>query len=228
MMADDILKSDFKPGECAFVLAPGPNGRDHWHKIPCDAFVIAVNQAIEIKAVKKTIWLASDGTLPEKGWFHKAAQELIASDYPLEDLNNPTLVFDSGKLLESYPKVRWAFEHGGTLSKPPWGCFDGVLRGGATVSAQAIQLAYHLGCRQIYLCGVDLTGRDYFNGGRIDNRQIPEGAVDENWLAGKWIEILIRWLEDNECAVYSLSETALNIKVIENYAHTTRIDPGIE
>ena len=219
-MAEDILKSDFKPGTDAIVLAPGPNGKEHWHKIPCDAFVIAVNQAIEIKEVKKSIWLASDGTLPDKTWFHKAAQELIASDYPLEDLSNPTPVFDSGKLLEYYPKTRWSFEHGETLSSPPWGCFDGVLRGGATVSAQAIQLAYLLGCRQIYLCGVDMTGRDYFNGGRIDNRQIPDDAVDDTWLALNWLEILIRWLADNDCVVRSLSETALNVKVIYDYAQT--------
>jgi len=215
-MADDILKSNFIPAKTAVILAPGPNGREHWDKILSGTFVIAVNQAIEIKEVNKTIWLASDGTLPEKKWFDKAANELIASNYDLHDLDKPTPVFDSGKLLRSYPDVKYTFEHGGSLSKQPWGCFPGVLRGGATVAAQAMQLAYHLGCKKIILCGVDMMGKYYFNGGMIDNIQVPDNSAGKKWLALNWMQILVKWFKENGTEVNSISKTAINVAKVRS------------
>jgi len=213
-MAIDILKSGLSlREETVYVLGSGPNGIPHYESIPRDAFVIAVNQAIEIQGINKSIWLCADGMLPEKEWFQRNAKELLAANNPLEDVTLPTPVFSEGVLLNSYPEVPYHFMHGRTLVKQPWGCEEGVLRGGATIGSQAVQLAYLLGCRNIILCGIDMHGEKYFNGSDTDNVQTMKSKT---WAAATWFNILIKWLRENSCIIESVSKTKLNIRRMQN------------
>ncbi len=209
-MSIDILQSGFRPGRTAYILAPGPNGKPHWPEIPDNAFVIAVNQAIEIPGINKSIWLCADGTLPEKEWFRRNAAELLKAGNPLKDVALPTPVFSEGVLLDTYQEVPYYFRHGRSLARPPWGCNPGVLRGGATIAAQAMQLAFHLEVKNIILCGVDMKGQHYYDGAETDNAQTPRGR--EEWLASHWLNILIWWMVNRKVKVKSLSPTALGLR----------------
>jgi len=211
-MAIDILKSGFRMPSTAYVLATGPNGLNHYGDIPPNAFIIAVNQAIDIHTVHKSIWLCGDGTLVDKGWFRNAAKELTISNYPLDNHLNPTPIFDEGVLLSAYPGVSYFYKHGHSLAKQPWGCEPGVLRGRATIIAQAVQLAYWMGARKIILCGIDMSGNKYYHGGDVNNRQLDWGK--DIWLSQVWFNILINWLEKKKIEVLSLSRTSLDVKRI--------------
>lgn len=205
----NILASGFRVKRTVYVLASGPNGTGHYGRIPEDAWVIAVNSAIHIQEAHKSIWLCADGTLPEKQWFDKAALELIACNYELRDARLPTPVFDGGVLLGAYPGVPYVFQHGRSLIKAPWGCERGVLRGGATISAQAVQLAYLMGSRKIILCGVDMRGDRYYDGTATDNNQIS--GDEQKWHARSAFNILVQWLLGEGVEIMSLSETALDV-----------------
>jgi len=209
-MAEDILKCGFEFPRKVYVLGSGPKGNEHIGRINKGYFVIAVNQAIDIEGVHKSIWLCADRTLPDKQWFRNAADELIKSNHPLDDVESPTPVFDSGYLLEQYPDVPYTFDHGRSITKPPYRPEPGVLRGGGTIACQAVQLAYWLGARRIILCGVDMMGDRYFDGGHTDNLQTKFGKT---WQATKWFNLVIYNLDRMGCKVSSLSETKLKVPI---------------
>ena len=210
IMPIDIFESGFRMPETVYVLASGPKGVEHYHEIPQDAFVITVNKGIEIPKVNKAIWLCSDGTLPRKDWFNKAATRLIAANHDLDDRLNPTPVFDSGVLLAKYPNVPYSFKHGGNLIKNPIGFEYGVLKGGATVSSQAIQLAFLLGAKHIRLCGVDMSGDKYFDGTDTYNGQT---RLSDTWYSIAIFNVLLQLLKNEKCTVDSISPTALKFEV---------------
>ena len=66
----DILSIQFILPKRVYILAPGFEGREHFHRIPDDEFVIAVNGAIMIDEVpNKHIWMAEDTGLMDYPWF---------------------------------------------------------------------------------------------------------------------------------------------------------------
>ena len=212
----DILKLGWKfPSETVYVLATGPNGNDHYKRIPDDAWVIGVNKAIEIYFRNRTptsIWLCADGTLPEQEWFTKTVNGIIQNVAALSDNHIATPCFDSGALLKTYPDAPYYFTHGHTLRESPkFQPIEGVLRAGGSISGQAMQLAYWLGAKRIVLVGVDMTGSKYFDDTEnINPRLSPDGkSLHLHLLNG-----LCGWLKAQGIEIVSLSETALDVKVI--------------
>ena len=210
-MSRDILAIDWKfPSDDVYVLATGPNGKDHYERIPDGAWVIGVNQAIEIKPV--SIWLCADGTLPKQGWFTDIVNGIIQNAAPLSDSHLATPCFSTGTLLNAYPDVPYHFVHGYTLrNSPKFMPIEGLLRAGGSISAQAMQLAFWLGAKRIVLVGVDMAGRTYFDGTVNRNpRLLPDGTSKHcRMLTG-----LCQWLKARGTETVSLSPTALNVPVV--------------
>ena len=215
-MSIDILKVNWKfPVDEVYVLATGPNGVPHYNRIPKDARLIGVNQAIdihEIYDVPMAIWLCADGTLPKQEWFTNKVDKVIAAGALLSDVTSPTACFSTGLLLNTYPDVPYYFTHGYTLREDPkFSPLKGMLRSGGSITAQGVQLAYWLGAKRIVLVGADMTGDMYFNKAKNLNPRLKPDGVS---LHCRMLNGLCQWLKVRGTEVVSLSATALNVEVI--------------
>lgn len=215
-MIDILQHSKWQfPTDTVYILGTGKNGLLHFDRIPKDAWVIGVNQAIDIWLyynVPVSIWLCADGTLPEQEWFTNKVDYIIERGFPLTDSANPTTCFSTGVICNAYPATPYYFTHGYTLReepkhKPCWG----VLRAGGSIGAQALQLAYWKGATRVVLCGIDMAGSKYFNNEEnINPRLRPDGVSKHHHMFQK----LYEWMRVSGVEVVSLSDTALNIPTV--------------
>jgi hypothetical protein len=153
----DVAECDLRLGRKVCIVAPGPNGRGHYRRIPADFQIVAVSKAVLIPDLRPAIWTMTHSDQP---WFAEANRSfhgirLFSYDAALHAASalrgTPDCYYfvpPSDSFLE--PQVR----------QPQ----DGVIRYGATVSACAVQFAYIFGAAEILLCGVDLSGDEYFDG----------------------------------------------------------------
>lgn len=202
-MAVDIFKADIPTPEKVYIVAPGYNGRGHYHRIPEDGFIIMVNKAIELY-LKPTLWMCSEPYADETDWFRDNIEA-----------NKGAACFWSRYLYQKYPDIAYFWEREKPLltadSFLPRGR---VLRRGATITGQAIQLAYWLGARSIMLCGFDAYGNRYFDGtpAGIDTAlDAREGEWD--WVTSA-LNPMLRWMKESGIEVVSLSETALDVEIV--------------
>jgi len=118
----NILKHNWKfPSETVYVIGTGPNGKEHYGRIPFDAWTIGVNKAIQLQSndavahssdirermavakaaspdkpcVPLSIWLCADTTLPKQKWFTDEVDTVIGCEFPLDNNLNPTPVFST-------------------------------------------------------------------------------------------------------------------------------------
>jgi hypothetical protein len=235
-MPIDILEIPWKfPNSTVYVLGTGLEGVPHYGRIPWNAWVIGTNKAIclqggmdkrhpsdikermaEAKAADPTeasipmaIWLCADTTLYMQEWFQREVDVTIRCGFTLSNRINPTVVFSDHGLMERYPSVPFFFRHGRTLRKDPkFRPLPGVLRCGASIASQAVQLAFWKGARRIVLCGVDMRGLEYFDGTvNKQNNLKPDGTSKHL----RMFNGLCAWLKGKGVEVVSLSPTALNI-----------------
>jgi hypothetical protein len=194
----NLFKSKLVLPKRVYIVAPGFEGRHYFDAIPPDSYVIAVSKGI-IAFPAANIWLCSDSELPEKDWFeygndHSKAITIFSERLAERTHKVPDYIFDQDPVLCFHDY------------EARWGC----LRCGCSVSAQAVQLAYHFGAMHVTLVGVDMYGRKYFDG-------TDGGYIDER--EGEWncivrFNSLIKWLNEHGMIVDSLSPTALNIEVV--------------
>ena len=115
------------------------------------------------------LWLCSDTGLPDEEWFQYYINLLIRCDFAISDQKNPTVVVgtspDADKSLhKKYPGAAYKAMYGLNLKKTPaYKPLWPGLRGGGSVGAQAVQLAYFFGAQRIILCGLDMYGDGYFD-----------------------------------------------------------------
>ena len=230
---EDILRNrnliKIPDDKTIYVVSPGGFGRDHYDEIPKDAFVIVVNYAIRIPAycrengireLKPTIWLCADrnlATAPECHWFIEELQAIIDADYPIgvKDIRagGPIVpVFDSGFLGGIFQSVRVIFSHGKSIVRKQPQPIPGKLRGGLTISCQAVQLAYWLGAKRVVICGIDMYGDDYFD----DRKTNVSSRHDRIWSQISHFNRFVKWLKLNEVEVVSLSRTAISVQQPED------------
>lgn len=214
-MPTDILKHDWRfPTDTAYVIGTGPNGLEHYDRIPKDVWTIGVNKAIQLwPEIPVSIWLCADGTLPQQEWFQENVHTFIRMDSQLNRNDLPTPCFSTGVLLNMYTDVPYYFTHGRSLRESPkHTSTEGVLRPGGSIGAQAVQLAYLLGAKRIVLVGCDMVGRGYFNGTKNLAPQLQPGGIS---IHRHMFNGLCRWVIGQGIEVVSLSKTALNVEVQE-------------
>ena len=199
----NIFESNFRLPPKVCIVAPGPNGKKHYHEIPMDFSVIAVNKAVLISEIKVDIWILNQMTPVVQQWYNEADAKFkgtrifrysAAVTMPPSKVNNGysfRTVTAPGEQL--YP----------TICKP----IDGIIRGGGSITACAIQLAYNFGASEILLCGVDMSGDGYW-----DNTLNVQDSHGETWAASAKINFLIRWLtEERDIKISTLSPTKLDV-----------------
>ena len=192
----DILNADITVTDDVYVVSPGPNGKKHYGKIDNDAFIIVSNKAIEIP-VKADLWISCEPGVKLTDWFNDNVEA-----------NKHIGCFWSHYLYKDYPDIPYTYEFGPPLRPDSAECIPSVLRSRATISAQAVQLAYLLGAKRIIMCGIDIMGKKYF-----DATCAGENRPEKNW---RWVlplfNPMIKWIEAQGVEVVSLSKTALDVK----------------
>jgi hypothetical protein len=200
MPAIDVFRSTLRLPATACILAPGPNGRPHYGKIPGDCAIIAVSKAVMIPNVpRKDIWMMNHAT---QGWFEGANAAFAG-----QRVFSAPALREAGDRIDPEATCYYYEPAPDQLTPENVHRVDGAIRYGSTVSGCAVQLAYNFGARRILLCGVDMSGDDYFDG--TSNVHVSHGEV---WSAVRTIDALVRWLrEARGVQVETLSETRLDV-----------------
>ena len=218
-MATNILDSDVAFPETVYIVATGPEAEQVHKAIPRDAFIIAVNGAIDYKLpCAPAIWLMGDPAVKEKPYYKKHMDRLRESSHPVsaKDIRaGGSTVPVISEILEDV-NTRWielvykpttgGLQEAGALRKS-----DKTLRIGATIAGVALQLAYYLGAKKIIIVGVRLFGDRYFDGSKHTDPDRKEKAWTENQRAWDW---LVNILKKNGCDVIHLRDR-LGIKTLD-------------
>ncbi len=196
-----VFESGLQLPKKVCVVAPGPAGKPFYKYIPSDYFVIVVSKAVLIRGLKAQLWMMNHAAQP---WFERASnsfQGLRVFSYSAYKESEKS---HAGHCLYTYEPKEPSLDSSQIL--PLTRC----IRYGATVSACAIQLAYHCGAKEILLCGVDLTGAEYFDG---DVNPHPDHQ--DTWPAVEHLNPLLqKMIKEANICIESLSPTRLNVPVV--------------
>jgi radical SAM protein with 4Fe4S-binding SPASM domain len=199
----DIFKSDFRLPPKVCIVAPGPNGKEHYRKIPANFYIIAVNKAVLIPEVQADVWMLNHITENVQRWYSEAdatfngirifrysAAVTMPPSRIKEGYYFRTLTAPTEQLNPNRPKS-----------------IDGVIRSEGSIAGCAIQLAYNFGASEILLCGVDMSGDGYWDG--TVNVQPSHGNT---WRVSANVNSLIRWLAtERGIKIFTLSPTKLKV-----------------
>jgi hypothetical protein len=196
----DVTTSGLRLGRRVCIVAPGPNGRGHYQRIPADYQIVAVSKAVLIPELRPAIWIMTHSDQP---WFREAnlgfhGIRLFSYDAALHVAH----------ALEGTPDCYYfAAPRDSFLEPQVRKPLDGAIRYGATVAACAIQFAYIFGATEILLCGVDLSGDEYFDG--TVNVNANHG---DTWPAVERLQPLLKNLiDDKGLSIATLSPTKLEL-----------------
>ncbi len=199
----DVFGAGLRFPETVCILAPGPNGRGCYGRIPPHAYVIAVAKAALIPGVRADLWMMTHGDQP---WYPEADRAF-----------HGTRVYSREAALDARPSPLgrprcYSFEmHQDPLEPDALRPVDGLVRLGGTISGCAVQLAYNLGAREILFCGVDMAGNSYWDGST--NVQPTHG---ETWQAAANLSFLIRWMREVKGLRFAtLAATRLDVPLLE-------------
>jgi hypothetical protein len=201
----DILRSGISLGEKVCVVAPGPNGKDHYHEIPEDFSILVVNKAVLIEELNPDWWVISH---TDTEWFPIADKQYTGIRV-YNDCNTDSLSIAA--LLNSKDKIySYKAEHKPLAEKlvlPVKGC----IRFGASVSAMAIQMAYNCGANEILLCGVDMSGNSYWDKTENDETEVQH-LHGEVWDSVKRLNPLLHYMRNElNVKICTLSKTQLDL-----------------
>ncbi len=194
----NIFDSGFRLPDKVCILAPGPNGKRHYSRIPAGFCVIAVSRAVLIPEVRAKVWMMNHADQP---WYAEAEASFsgvcIFGDGAME----------ARPLLTGKQACYYFTPAEEPLDPDQLRPIDGVIRLGGSIVGCALQLAYNLGAAEILLCGADFSGDEYYNGDLN-----PQPTHGETWPAVQRINPLIRWLmEEKSIKVSTLSPTRLAV-----------------
>jgi len=200
----DLYKSSFRLPPRVCILAPGLRGQEHYHRIPGDAFVIAVNRAVLIPEVRADLWMINHS---EPDWYasgDKAYRGPRLYNHEAAMNAQPPLAQDPSPYLYYTPPQQKLSASGLHLLE------DGIIRHGGTIVASALQLCYHFGAREVMLCGVDMSGNQYWDGAQNPDSRFWHMHGDV-WLAVELLNPLIQYLRQRGLEITALSPTRLDV-----------------
>ncbi|GAB5400984.1 MAG: hypothetical protein Aureis2KO_25690 [Aureisphaera sp.] len=205
----DLIDSGKSFGKKVCIVAPGPNGADHYHRIPEDFSIVAVNKAVLIENLKPDWWvLAHNDTY----WFPEA-DEYFTGNRVYRDVLVPEITKTA---FTRSPERIYQFETAEDSLQPDKVLpLKGFIRKGASVSSLSVQLAYNLGATEILLCGVDMSGNKYW-----DNSENKDPSVlhlhGTTWHSvSRFNPLLDHMRNELGVTISTLSKTQLNVPLYE-------------
>lgn len=202
-MFSNVFESDLQLPEKVCIVAPGHNGRGFYGRIPRDYYQIAVSKVILCGEINAKIWMMNT---MDQDWFAAANHAFrgirifrkagIIKYQPQRVPGSRSYFFFDPSLTPEeklHPQIRRPVKD--------------VVRGGATIAGCAVQIAYNFGAKDILLCGVDMSGDQYWDGSH--NRHPTHGKT---WSFVPRLQTLLDMLiEDRKIRISSLSPTVLKI-----------------
>jgi hypothetical protein len=200
----EIFESGWRLPERVCIVAPGPNGHDHYRKIPADYYVICVSKAVLIPGIRASAWIMCH---THQDWYAQASAAFLG----VRIYGDAAAREAEAELLAKGCQCYCFYPPAEQLA-PEVRPVDGMIRVGGSVSAIALQVAYNFGAKDILLCGVDMSGDGYFDG--TENVQPTHG---ETWGAVNNVNPLIRWMvEQRGLRIRTLSPTRLDVLAYEH------------
>lgn len=204
--AIDFLKSDVTfAGRDVYIIGSGPNGPEHYNRIPSPSEVefIAVNKAIKI-APLTAYWLCSAPNLVYTDYFHIVMHEHLDTG-----VYTPIL---SARLTQNYPETPYYIIIGPPLGHGDYNIVSGCVRRGAGSVGVALQTALQKQAARCVLVGVDMEGKGYFDGtANVGKRSIhPDGT----WTQLPGLQHVVDNCKSNGMDVVSMSKTKLKVEMV--------------
>jgi hypothetical protein len=197
-----LLESNVRMPRKVCIVAPGPNARGCYRRIPADAYVICVNKAALIQEVRPNMWIINHSDVD---WYRQADTTCTAETRAYSEAAAqaiPGLHPRAG-----YYQFRPILPKFQPHEMTP---LAGDIRDGATVVGHAIQLAFLLGSKEIILCGADMSGTGYWDGTVNPLQADHHGEV---WNAVSRLDPMVRWLESEAgVTVSTMSETRISVR----------------
>lgn len=238
MQTQDILKVNFDwKGKDVYIVGSGPNAAPYMLKDPLEPLpdnlslhpiLIACNKGVLCR-VTPTIWLCATPALAQCDWFNKQMRYYASMTKAHRKACAPPFITGrAGEWLKNYAAFTHHFQPGGSLwshvKRDPvtnklksvyhgFGCAAGYLRGGAGATARGVQLAYFNEAKRCVLIGSDMKGMTYFDG-TINKWKHSTLDAKSNWVELTYFDALIKWVKERGMDVVSLTETALNVEVV--------------
>ena len=205
-MPQDIFESGFKFPERVDILAPGPQGKSMWDRL--GPWVMTVNKGIDIP-VDPDAWMVADWWAVKTDWFPRMDKEYKGIRFFSEGLvsKRTAEVAEAEYKYKLLDGRKCTFPLGSALYGEP---IPGVLRPDGSVSACAVEAAARLGAKEIVLCGADMFGNIYYDGGPSSSVDCSHNGI---WAFAPYMNSLIEWVKEQGVEIYSISPTALDIEV---------------
>lgn len=205
LIVPDIAASGLSLGEKVCVVAPGPNGKSHYHEIPDDYSIIVVNKAIMIEEVNPDWWVIAHA---DTSWFHTPDEQytgIRVYSHGIQDYITEAAYKVSENLIYCFVAEEEPLQEEVVLP------VEGCIRYGASVSAMAIQMAYNFGAKEILLCGVDMSGNGYWDKSENEDPNALE-IHGEIWDSVKRLNPLLEYMQNElNVKISTLSKTQLNV-----------------
>ena len=192
-------------GDTAYVLGCGPSAVEGLELMDPENCCLAVNKAILLdNPCKNLIWFCEDNRLAESDWFEEAFREnwertcfcgILAGQYP------PRYRFNASRFTFREDLFMGGIRRFGA----------DMTYGGATVACRAMQQLALLGVPNIVLVGVDMRGREHWDGTRAIYREedLQNGDV---WRKSHVFSDIVRWVQTYcDSRIFSLTPTAINV-----------------
>ena len=202
----DFLTSEITfTGRDVYILGSGPNGPEHYNRIPSphDVEFIAVNKAIKI-APLTAYWLCIAPNLAYQDYFHHIMHEHMDTG-----VYTPIL---SARLTLNYPETPYYIIAGPPIGHGDYNHIPGCVRRGAGSVGVALQAALQKEAKRCVLVGVDMEGKGYFDGTANEGKRSihPDGT----WTQLTALQGVVNNCKANGMDVVSMSKTKLKVEMI--------------
>lgn len=202
----NIIDSGLSLGKKVCIVAPGPNGVDHYDEIPDDFSIIAVNKAILIDGLAPSWWVIAH---TDNSWF--STPDATYSGVRAYNQGIVSQISETALNLSNDKVYYFPIDENESLQEEVVLPVEGRIRIGATVAALAIQLAYNIGAREILLCGVDMSGNGYWDKSENENPNVLNLHGD-TWCAVSRLNPLMDYMKDElNVTISTLSPSKLNV-----------------
>jgi len=227
LVENNVINPDFKiENDSLTIVGSAASAKGLFWRVPKDSYKVALNIAVMIPDLEFDAWLCVDHLIPLKPWFPDACkrfkgQKIFRWQAPSEMAKKIEELKAEGKEIHYSIKINagvfpvsdeilqmFCLQ---SLRNKSIECVKGEFRNGGTVAGFALQLAWYLGVKKIFLIGVEMKGNAY----AVDGDSNPHHFENEVWEERVFLQNLINTMKADGVEICTLSPTTLDIEYPE-------------